>query len=705
MKNNAFLISIGIALISLGFLIPVSYSQSCLPDGIIFNTQEEVDDFQLNYPGCTAIEGFVSIGSAGYDNITNLSPLNVLTSIGGDLRISLCDSLDNLLGLENIDSIGGDLVIKSNNMLTSITNMGNAAYIGGNLSIHDNSQLSSCDATSICNYLFAPDGIIDIYDNSDGCSNPAEIASSCDFTMPCLPYGNYYFTSQSEVDNFATDYPGCTDLAGNVNIGSGKGNMISNLQGLNVITSIGGELRIKNNDSLTSLLGLENLISIDGNLIIGEKDIYGEYGNPLLTDLEGLDNLSNVGGRVGIGYNQSLVDLSGLENIVSLTHSLSITENHSLRNLNGLDNLEEVQSLWIGGNDSLTTLSGLGSLQTCHENLSIGYSDDYSGVMGNPSLTTLSALSSLTSVGEYFLVAHNPSLESLQGLNNLDSVDGLGIIENHSLLSMDGLDNLSVIGDGIGTRLVNIIRNNSLSSLSGLENLSTMPNLHIERNAALSSLSGLENLTTITLNLVIQDNDLLRDLNGLNNLVEIAWGLNISQNTSLENLAGLNALTSIGSGIWLEGNPLLQSLSELENLDSIGGDLRIFGNPALSVCAIQSICDYLDNPPGYVEINNNTTGCNSQAEVEDACGAMVTSELGNGFEIAIYPNPARDKISIVKPDDVQIEFLRIINQLGQVVINRNNVNTAIDVSELRSGIYFITIETAAGIIVQKILIK
>ena len=704
MKKITFSISVGIALISLGLLTSVSYSQSCLPDGIVFHTQEDIDDFQTNYPGCTAIEGQVTIGDAGNDVITDLSGLNVLTSIGGGLRIYLCDSLDNLLGLDNIDSIGGDLIIENNAMLTSIINMGNATYIAGNLSIHNNPQLSYCNAQSICSYLFVPDGIINIYENGPGCSNPADIASSCDFTMPCLPYGNYYFTSQSEVDQFVTDYPGCADLAGNVNIGSLSGNKIGNLQGLNAITSISGNLKIINNDSLSSLSGLENLTSIDGNLIIGEWQVMFILGNRLLTNLQGLNNLSYVGGSLGISFNQSLTDLSGLENIISLPQGLSITGNQSLKSLVGLDNLEEVQSVWIGGNDSLATLNGLGSLQACHENLNIGFSNEY-GIYGNPMLTNLSALSELTSVGNTIWVSHNNSLESLYGLHHVDSLYSLYIADNDSLLSLDGLDNLSIVGDAYGSGLVTILRNNSLGSLSGLDNVSIMPNLQISGNNSLSSLSGLENLATITMNLAISNNDLLGDLDGLNNLGEIAWGLNISHNASLISLAGLDNLSSIGSGIWLSHNPLLKSLSGLENLDSIGGDLNIVDNPLLSYCAIHSICEYLDNPPGYVEINNNTTGCNSQAEVEEDCATIGITEYPGNPEISIHPNPAESKIFIENPSNISIETVSIHNQFGQVVIQQKNAGTEMNISDLVPGIYFITIETGAGIITQKLIVQ
>ena len=37
-----------------------------LPDGIVFSTQDQIDNFQTNYPGCTRIDGDVLI--QGYGN-------------------------------------------------------------------------------------------------------------------------------------------------------------------------------------------------------------------------------------------------------------------------------------------------------------------------------------------------------------------------------------------------------------------------------------------------------------------------------------------------------------------------------------------------------------------------------------------------------------------------------------------------------------
>jgi hypothetical protein len=79
MKKQALfiLITINISLFTIH-----AFSQPCLPEGITFNTQEQIDDFQINYPNCTEIEGDVLIEG---NDITNLDGLDVLTAVGGNL--------------------------------------------------------------------------------------------------------------------------------------------------------------------------------------------------------------------------------------------------------------------------------------------------------------------------------------------------------------------------------------------------------------------------------------------------------------------------------------------------------------------------------------------------------------------------------------------------------------------------------------------
>jgi hypothetical protein len=137
MKKLIFLI----ALMAINY--SVVFSQGCLPEGITFTTQEQIDNFQTNYPGCTEIEGEIQIfNQFGGTDISNLNGLGVLTSKGSNLVIFGIDSLTNLSGLDNLTSIGGSFEI-SVSSIKSLTGLGNLTSIGNNFLIGHNDSLNS----------------------------------------------------------------------------------------------------------------------------------------------------------------------------------------------------------------------------------------------------------------------------------------------------------------------------------------------------------------------------------------------------------------------------------------------------------------------------------------------------------------------------------------------------------------------------------
>ncbi|MCD4729981.1 MAG: hypothetical protein K8R74_05245, partial [Bacteroidales bacterium] len=184
------------------------------------------------------------------------------------------------------------------------------------------------------------------------------------YSTSCLPEG-ITFTTQEEIDNFQVNHPYCTEIEGDLII---SGADIINLNGLNVMTSVGGDLNILDNYALTNLTGLENLTSIIGNLKIGSE--YEYNGNFSLTSLSGLDNLTTIGDSLKIGYNDALTGLSGLENLVSIGGGLIVEKSNALISMTGLGNLVSVGgNCIIAANQTLTSLSGLDNLDVIGGNL------------------------------------------------------------------------------------------------------------------------------------------------------------------------------------------------------------------------------------------------------------------------------------------------------------------------------------------------
>ena len=120
---------------------------------------------------------------------------------------------------------------------------------------------------------------------------------------------------------------------------------------------------------------------------------------------------------------------------------------------------------------------------------------------------------------------------------------------------------------------------------------------------------------------------------------------------------------------------------------------------------MQSICDYLANPNDTIIIFDNAVGCNTQQEVEEACESVDIYDNIQEIEISIYPNPAVDKLSITSKNGLKIETVNIYNQLGQKVLQINEIRENIDISTLGQGIYIIEITTSELNIRQKLIIK
>jgi hypothetical protein len=238
------------------FLIPLLLSsmtaaQTCLPEGIVFNTQAQVDNFSANYPGCTRIEGDVLI--SGY-TICNLNGLNVLLSVGGDLKIESNEALSNTTGLNALTRIDGSFYLYGNLALTCLSGLEHLASIGGDFSLVNNPSMNCMNGLQ---GLKTIGGMLWIDDND----------------------------------------------------------ALANLSGLDNLEAVGGTVRIYSNDCLVSMQGLNSLQGVGGSMVIGGLGHLGGLGNSALTDISALASLNIIGGNLEIGYNALLPDLNGLDNI------------------------------------------------------------------------------------------------------------------------------------------------------------------------------------------------------------------------------------------------------------------------------------------------------------------------------------------------------------------------------------------------------
>lgn len=384
---------------------PFSFStlSPCPAGNFTLTTQEQVNNFLINNPSCTTINGNLVIGylgiTYGNTNITDLSPLQAITSVSGNLIIRRNYNLTQI-NLNALTSVGGDLIIDQENALTSVSLTG-LTSVTGNIQISQSSSLTSIS----------------------GLQNLVSVGGGVKFDRVSLATGFPTFSGLMSVGGnlsfhfingltSITGFQNLESIGGNIDIGTST---LTSFTGFNSLTSLGG-ISVQSNQSPLinfSLLGTAPC-SVTGN-------IHFQSNNAAISTMR-LGNITTVGGYLRF-FNISATSITGF-NPTSLGGGLHI-QNGQLSNLSNFSNLTSITGNLHIQNTPLTTLSHLSNLT------SVG---GYFHLQRIMPLTSLSELSNLTSVAGYVQVSHNPVLTSLTGLGNINSgITNLTIQNNLNL--------------------------------------------------------------------------------------------------------------------------------------------------------------------------------------------------------------------------------------------------------------------------------
>ena len=447
------------------------------------------------------------------------------------------------------------------------------------------------------------------------------LAQSC----CCLPDG-ITLSSQQEIDDFANQYPGCTEIEGELRIAD---NTISKLNGLSHLTTV-GHLTILF-CSITNLEGLHSLEMIHGRLRISYND--------RLLSFEGMESLHYIAGSVNISDNEELLNFEGFPAIDSINGHFTIEDNERLKNLTGLSSLTNIEGHFvIENNFRLINMTGLSSLK----NVNGGFT-----IFENLNLISLHGLANLKNVNKHFLIESNRDLINLEGLSSLQFIKGEFIIRNN--------DNLK-------------------------------------------NLNGLISLESIAINLIITLNKNLNQIGLFDALAFIGSNIEISNNDKLTDLSGLACFNFIGTeSLIINNNRDLESLESIEHLNlNYLSQLVITSNYLLQTCAVQSICEYIENGHDIILENNFSYECNNPIDLSNACQDLPISEFT--CEGIPFPNPTSDYLMLNCKCDLPYNILyRILDTAGQLMSAGKFNNQFINVSSLPAGTYFIKLEDANSI--------
>ena len=529
------------------------------------------------------------------EKLPNLMGVEALSEVLGAMRISNIPLLTDLKEFENLRKVEGYLSIDSNailNSLEAIQTIDLSALKSkdtryNDLEIRNNPMLTNCALDSICYRLIKNDISIEIADNGPGCTDNATVELKCTEGISCGARG-ITLRTQEQIDNFAYSYAKCDKIIGDLTIRESRDGDIYNLDGLSVLTSIGGSLIIESNNNLN--------------------------------DLKGLRNIQRVGGRILIKSNEQLEHLHGLHHIQKIGESLEITTNPSLLTLqSGLDDLQEIGGgLSINNNPAMLHLKGLEALKRIRLGLSISSMQN---------LVNLSGLEGLNFLGWNIFIKNTPSLKNLKGLDNLTQLNGQLIFSNtNNLESFDGLTNLEVIKGNLKilglTKLTKLIGLQKLDSIYGefevrscpkLTDLDELNNLKyvgksftlINGNLRLEHIRGFENLRFIGGTFRIHSSNLTL-LSGFDKLKHIKGRLEIANNLLLDRLEGFNGLNRVDDNIIISANNALSqpnrlTISGFNGLKSLNKKFQIIDNPGLMKIEGFNGLEVLD----HLQIHNN----------------------------------------------------------------------------------------------------
>ncbi len=600
-------------LVSLMFLVPVGGYAQCPVGDIKFTTQAEIDNFPIDYPGCSA-PGTIEIYG---DDIVSLQGLSNIDTIFGNLEIAHCGMLTNLHGLDNVKYISGDVRIKYNDSLFDLQGLNGLMRIGGDLNL-PNGALSSLEGLNNLNYI-AGDLFLGFH------------------------------TSDPPTDSNTYLLPALTDLSGLDHLDSIGGDFViktvplTTFAGVSQLEKVGGDIFLEACNKLVNFEGLSSLKEVNGILLspvllsyntgnylvyylpapnnslqgftglssLAKLNILDIGDNPALTSFNGLQNITELG-TLKITQNTSLTNFDGLNNLTKISDKFIVggvrssydlstgnitnyAAGSNISSFSGLDNLKEVGDFSIDHSNHISDFSGLENLEIIHGHFSIGsVSLSYPGgphIASDSLLSSFKGLSSLRKIeGGLFVRAVN-EISDFTSLH-VDTIAGGLFVNSSNMESLEGLSS-TYIGHSIilGSFFVPLMDNfYDLSQLAGID--SVHGDLFIVGLDSIIDLNGLEDIKYVQRDLIIAGNENLGNVDALSNLEYVGRNFSLGEyiyiigfyqppitfpnpNPHLQSIEGLSKLKTVGGSFTFAGNNLIKSLSPLSSLESIGGNVYI----------------------------------------------------------------------------------------------------------------------------------
>lgn len=194
----------------------------CPPGDVYIGSQAEADQFLIDYPNCTEINGSLLFQvNSGSSDLVDLTPFSNITSVLGSLQFNNNQELESIAGLENLTSVGTNINLY-NNGIQNIDPLNGIETLGGLIYIDNNPALV----------------------NLNGFASLTEMG------------GDIYIDNNPALVNL-NGFASLTEIGGYIYINNNSA--LVNLNGFASLTDMGGHIEISNNAILSDISGLENI--------------------------------------------------------------------------------------------------------------------------------------------------------------------------------------------------------------------------------------------------------------------------------------------------------------------------------------------------------------------------------------------------------------------------------------------------------------
>ena len=334
-------------------------------------------------------------------------------------------------------------------------------------------------------------------------------------------------------------------------------------------TAIRGNLIIGPSSDITDLSPLSFLTEVTGNFMIGTFN----NGNAGLDSIADFSSLGSIGGNLDIRNNSSLTYTGNFPALKSIGGRYLLGNNDALLVAEGFPMLDTLSEIFIINNRKLERLGEYNSLRHIKTNYIIG--DGYRAGRFNPSLVDLGSFPQLRTIGNHYQVFNSDSLVSIA--DNFPFLERIGgnfeIAGNEKLETIDFSSSLQFVGGNFIIGETHFGNNNDISPNPSLVSLDFSSLAEVGRyflirdNDRLTNLGSFPGLTRIGSYFSVIDNDGLRSLYDFPSLTSIGRGSAQvpSANRTISN-----------TSIVIDSNPLLEYCCVLTKLRE--GGLTISGD-------------------------------------------------------------------------------------------------------------------------------